>query len=235
MTRTVLFAVVLCATGCSEYDFVSAPAPVAGELPTDWTDPSSVPESTPESEPTPGEPSGGQVVALRPPGHGEVERDPGTADDPDPGSEDVGDPGCAGDVPNVEEVPGADEDTGADDDGAEDLDPDSNGCTPGFWKQEQHVGSWPAPLAAETPFVDAFGVDAFPGLTLLDVLELGEADLDALGRHAVAALLSALSDDVDYPLTDEEVIEAFEVAYDSGVYEDTKDVFAAYNEDHCPL
>jgi hypothetical protein len=143
-----------------------------------------------------------------------------------------------GEVPpsgDGEATPAGDGDDGGGDVDVQDADPDLNGCTPGYWKQEQHVDAWPAPWTPDSSFVDAFGVDAFPGLTLLDVLGLGDGDLDALGRHAVAAFLNALTPDVAYPLTDVEVVAAFGEAYDLGVYEETKDLLNAYNEDHCPL
>lgn len=48
------------------------------------------------------------------------------------------------------------------------------GCTPGSWKQPKHFDDWPAPYDPTDLFVDAFGEDAFPGLTLLDVLRHGD-------------------------------------------------------------
>ncbi len=269
MTRTLLLTIALIATGCSEYNFAASPDPYAGELPEDWTDPASRPESTPDTTDV-GTPSSGEPVGVRPPGRGVVPPTdldaPGPTGDPNAGGDgtDDGGDGTPAGEPNVpddtipDDTPpddpdaGGGGDTGADDGGVGDGDvpagdtgvepapgvdddPDTNGCTPGYWKQEQHLASWPAPLTPDTLFVDAFGVDAFPGLTLLDALNLGEGDLDALGRHAAAALLSSLADGVDYPLTEVEVIDAFTAAYNSGDYLDTKDLFSSYNEDSCPL
>jgi cysteine-rich repeat protein len=109
------------------------------------------------------------------------------------------------------------------------------GCTPGYWKQRQHFDSYPIPCGPSTRFVDAFGVDAFPGKTLLNVLKEGGGGLIALGRHAVAALLNATSDGVDYDATPAAVIASFEEAYTSGSYEEMKDVFETFNELGCPL
>jgi len=109
------------------------------------------------------------------------------------------------------------------------------GCTPGYWKQSQHFDSYPAAYAPTTLFVDAFGVNAFPGKTLLQVLGQGGGGLIALGRHAVAALLNASSSDVDYDRTTAEVIASFNAAYASGSYEPVKNVFATFNEQGCPL
>jgi hypothetical protein len=108
------------------------------------------------------------------------------------------------------------------------------GCTPGYWKQPQHFDSWPSPYLPTAAFSSVFA-NAFPGLSLVQVLELGGGGLNALGRHAVAALLSAASDPVNYNLTPAEVITMFNAAFGSGNYEATKNVFAGYNEQVCPL
>jgi hypothetical protein len=207
MSRSVLLLLALGSIGCSEYGMIPDGPVDLGTGPEDWSDPSTQPTGTPSDGPDDGE-----FIGRRPAG--------GDGDGPLSPE----DPEAGGDVPaeDPEEDPGLDPDAG-------------NGCTPGYWKQEQHVDSWTAPLTTETWFVDAFAVDAFPGLTLLDVLELGEGDLDSLGRHAVAALLNSLDVSVDYPLTDLEVVEEFTAAYDSGLYEATKSVFEVANEDHCPL
>ena len=86
------------------------------------------------------------------------------------------------------------------------------GCTPGYWRQPHHADSWPAPYTPTTPFSDVFE-DAFPGMTLDQVLGEGGGDLDALGRHTVAALLNATSPDVDFELTTQEVIDAFNAVF----------------------
>lgn len=109
------------------------------------------------------------------------------------------------------------------------------GCTPGYWKQSQHFDSYPAGYTSDMLFFDAFGVDAFPGLTLSQVAALGGGGLNALGRHAVAALLNSASDGVDYDLSEADVISAFAAAYASGDYETQKNIFAGLNELGCPL
>ncbi len=60
------------------------------------------------------------------------------------------------------------------------------GCTPGYWKQSQHFDSWTG-YSPSTQFSAVFE-NAFPGKTLLQVLEQGGGGLNALGRHTVAAL-----------------------------------------------
>jgi hypothetical protein len=108
------------------------------------------------------------------------------------------------------------------------------GCTPGYWKQEQHFGSWTPPYDPSDLFSSVFE-NAFPGMTLLQVLEQGGGDLNALGRHTVAALLNAASPDVDYDLTVAQVIAAFNAVFPGGDYETLKNRLEAFNEQGCPL
>lgn len=111
------------------------------------------------------------------------------------------------------------------------------GCTPGYWKQRHHFDSWTAPYASSTLFGSVFA-NAFPGKTMVQVLRLGGGGLNALGRHSVAAMLSAASSGVDYDLTVAEVISAFNSAYASGdasMIEDQKNVFDMLNNQGCPL
>jgi len=108
------------------------------------------------------------------------------------------------------------------------------GCTPGYWKQRQHFGNWTAPYAPNTKF-DAVFADAFGEMTLLQVLWQGGGGLKALGRHAVAALLNAASADVEYDMSVEDVIAAFNEAYASGDYEGAKMELEDFNEQGCPL
>jgi hypothetical protein len=108
------------------------------------------------------------------------------------------------------------------------------GCTPGYWKQAQHFDSWTAPYTPGTLFSDVFE-NAFPGLTLLQVLELNGGGLNALGRHAVAGLLSAASDGVDYDLTGQQVIDAFNAVFPGGDYETLKNRLDFLNNQGCPL
>jgi hypothetical protein len=107
------------------------------------------------------------------------------------------------------------------------------GCTPGFWKQWHHFGSWEGyhPLQKFSTVFE----DAFPGKTLLQVLAQGGGGLNALGRHTVAALLNAANDDVSFGLTVQQVIDAFNAEFPGGDYEALKDAFADLNEQGCPL
>ena len=112
--------------------------------------------------------------------------------------------------------------------------PGGEGCTPGYWKQEQHFDSWTAPYTPNTLFSAVFE-NAFPGMTLLQVLEQGGGGLKALGRHTVAALLNAQSNGVAYPLTTAQVIAGFNAVFPGGDYETLHLRWAAFNEAGCTL
>ncbi len=78
------------------------------------------------------------------------------------------------------------------------------GCTPGYWKNTRmHYCEWDAAgYSPDDDFDAMFGTNYFnPDRTLLEALNTGGGGYDALGRHAVAALLSASHADVNYGLT----------------------------------
>jgi hypothetical protein len=118
------------------------------------------------------------------------------------------------------------------------------GCTPGYWKN--HAGllkkngdyqkdSWAGTGYAVGDLYDAtFGVTSSFGGTLIEALNRGGGGENALGRHAVAALLNAASS-VSYMYTPAQVIAAVQAAYASGDFEGTKNDFAYENEMGCPL
>ncbi len=110
------------------------------------------------------------------------------------------------------------------------------GCTPGYWKQRHHFGSWEAPYTPGTLFSDVFE-DAFPSMTLLDVLKQGGGGLKALGRHTVAALLNGASPGVSADFSDAQVIASFNAVFPGtkSDYNTLKNPFAAANEQGCPL
>jgi hypothetical protein len=113
--------------------------------------------------------------------------------------------------------------------------PTAQGCTPGFWRQDQHFDSWTG-YSPGDDFEAVFGVDAsFDPHTLLDAVWLEGGGEEALARHAVAALLNATSPDVDYAYSAAEVIAMVQSAYSSGDFEGIKDLFEAANEIGCPL
>ena len=110
------------------------------------------------------------------------------------------------------------------------------GCTPGYWKQPHHFDSWTFPFTPDTLFSDVFE-DAFPNMTLLQVLSQGGGGLNALGRHTVAALLNAASSGVDYDLPVNEVINSFNQVFPGtkSAYNTLKNNFESFNEQGCPL
>jgi hypothetical protein len=97
------------------------------------------------------------------------------------------------------------------------------GCTPGYWKQSQHFGSWTSPYSPVNPFTQIDDAIAFPFLsngtcavagpvkldsggeladvcdaTLLQGIEFNGGDAFALLRHGSAALLNAAHPDVAF-------------------------------------
>lgn len=116
--------------------------------------------------------------------------------------------------------------------------PDAEGCTPGYWRQDQHFDSWvPTGYATSDDFEVVFGVNAsFDPHTLLDAVWLGGGGENALARHAVAALLNAAHPDVNYTYTVAQVIAMVQSAYNGTAdVETTKDLFDAANNAGCDL
>jgi len=105
------------------------------------------------------------------------------------------------------------------------------GCTPGYWKQDQHFDSWVGYSPSDS-FDAVFGVSY--GGTLLEAAGANGGGANALARHAVAALLNA-SSSVDYYYSTADVISMVQAAFASGDFEATKDLFALQNEMGCPL
>lgn len=121
------------------------------------------------------------------------------------------------------------------------------GCTPGYWKQPHHFDSWVG-YAPIQPFEAVFDrlieirwgargerPHSVTGPTLREALEANGGGINALARHAVAALLNAAHPDVSYPYTVADVIAMFQEAFDSDDFETTKDEFEEANEFGCPL
>ena len=80
-------------------------------------------------------------------------------------------------------------------------------------------------------FDDVFGVG--PHITLLKAVRMGGGKEKALIRHATAALLNATHPNVDYPLTEAEVIALVQDAYATGNFNDAKDILDEYNNLGC--
>jgi hypothetical protein len=107
--------------------------------------------------------------------------------------------------------------------------PGGEGCTPGFWKN--HLGAWegydPGDLVGDV-FEEAPGDLA--DLTLLEGLRLRGGGENALLRHGIAALLGAANDEVDYPLSEGEVIDMVNEAFACGDFVATKDLLDEFNK-----
>ncbi|HEX2382010.1 MAG TPA: hypothetical protein VHI95_05210, partial [Acidimicrobiales bacterium] len=117
--------------------------------------------------------------------------------------------------------------------------PGGEGCTPGFWKAPQHFDSWVG-FSPDQTFNDVFGVNVTlstggDDATLLEALQSGGGGINALARHAVAALLNASSPDVDSDFTTAQVIALVQDAVASGNLKAAKNLVAASNEAGCPL
>lgn len=117
--------------------------------------------------------------------------------------------------------------------------PSLQGCTPGYWKQPQHFGSWVGyvPTGPGASTYDAvFGVTLFPpSTTLLQALGQGGGGARRLGRHSTAALLNAANGGVAYGMTAAQVIAAVQAAVASGDYDGAAGMFESLNERGCPL
>jgi hypothetical protein len=112
--------------------------------------------------------------------------------------------------------------------------PDGEGCTPGFWKT--HPDVWPIPTDSDFDTIFELGdPGAFdPDITMLEAVDLKGGQIKALSRHAAASYLNAIDGVVNFDLTPEEVIAAFQEAFDSGDYNTTKNMFEELNELGCP-
>jgi hypothetical protein len=119
------------------------------------------------------------------------------------------------------------------------------GCTPGYWKQDQHFDSW-VHLSPNQKFVNVFErqIDIRWGKkkntednpTLLQALQAKGGGINALARHAVAALLNAYSLGANSAYPPEFVIAKFQDAVDRGnpqIIEMTKEMFREANESFC--
>jgi hypothetical protein len=119
--------------------------------------------------------------------------------------------------------------------------PGGEGCTPGFWKQEQHFDSWPVDIDTTFGDIGIAGPGVNPDTTLLEALSFqgGPSLQDAINlllHHAAAAYLNSLA--VDYPLTPDEVVDMVNDALASGDRDTilaVKDVLDANNNLGCPL
>jgi hypothetical protein len=117
------------------------------------------------------------------------------------------------------------------------------GCTPGYWKN--HPDSWVCFSPCDS-FGDVFGVvievraggkDTICNPTLMEALNANGGGVNALARHAVAALLNASHPDIDYPMSEGCVIGTVNGAIacdDKDVIECIKNILDHWNNLGCP-
>jgi hypothetical protein len=136
-----------------------------------------------------------------------------------------------------------------------------DGCTPGYWKQSQHFGSYAAPFSPNQTMFNAFapfgGTPNFPKvknkadinenvITLQQALSQGGGDTNALLRHFIAAVLNAANNNVNSQyenipeiVTAVKAVLAGQTATLGGQQYNTvdalKNALAASNEGGCPL
>lgn len=119
-----------------------------------------------------------------------------------------------------------------------------DGCTPGYWRQSQHLNAWtPTGFKTTDKFNTVFGVTQYvksngKPYTLLEVVQTlngnGDPISTNLGFHAVAALLNAAHPNVNFGYTSGELIMLFRNNYLSNP-EKLKNSLATLNERGCPL
>jgi hypothetical protein len=112
----------------------------------------------------------------------------------------------------------------------------TNGCTPGYWKQPQHAGSWVG-FTPNERYDTVFGVNSgFPSTTsLLDALGMYGGGAKALARHATAALLNSANPAAQYRYTTAQVITLVQMSYATGDFWMAKTLFERENERGCLL
>ncbi len=102
------------------------------------------------------------------------------------------------------------------------------GLTPGYWKQSHHFDDW-RNFAPTNNYNTVFGVSDDPSLTLLGALERGGGGKNALGRHAVAAILNASHEHISYNWTVSQIIAAVQQAYATNNFEPLKNQLDTWN------
>ena len=118
--------------------------------------------------------------------------------------------------------------------------------TPGYWKSSNSLKTWPKTgLSPNDRFVLIFNLNTTFNPTLLDMLSARGGGANALGRHAVAALLNASLPNSSYPYAPDEIKSAVketlslyqatlfygaDISTDIDNIESLKDLFEALNE-----
>ena len=112
----------------------------------------------------------------------------------------------------------------------------NKGCTPGYWKQDQHEWVWA--YSRQASFFDTFGScdEDAKDISLLTALQTGGGGLAALRRHAVASLLNADRFSCFDGGSPTDVIDAYcDHLADAGAIEDQKNLLEGDNDQKCNL
>jgi hypothetical protein len=123
-----------------------------------------------------------------------------------------------------------------------DIEDGKEGCVPGFWKNSP--GCWGC-VDPDLSFNDVFDVvitvrtggKKTPYITdpsLMQALNANGGGINAMARHAVAALLNACDPDIDYPMTVDGVITAIQAVVSDGDIQGLKDELDLSNNLGCP-
>jgi hypothetical protein len=119
---------------------------------------------------------------------------------------------------------------------------DWQGCSHGYWKN--HISAWPEGFDSGDMISGSFNIGSLDDMTLLQAMQFkgpGDSLDDAkriLLQQAVASLLNAADDDVNFPMTEQEVIDAVNAALasdDRDAILALKDELDAKNNLGCPL
>jgi uncharacterized repeat protein (TIGR02543 family) len=127
---------------------------------------------------------------------------------------------------------------------AEIVSSDTQGCTPGFWKNSKN---WCSNYKQNHSFFKAFGITNTRNiggkngkLSMLDALDLNGGGYYKLARHATAALLNACNNGVNYSYSTEDIINAVREVFNneklnSDDAETLGDLYDIANNAGCPL
>ena len=103
------------------------------------------------------------------------------------------------------------------------------GLTPGYWKQSHHFDDWVGHTQSQL-YNNVFGVSDNPTLTLLGALQRGGGGANALGRHAVAAILNAANSNVSYLYSFAQIQSMVQQAYATNTFETPKNLLEIQNQ-----
>lgn len=117
------------------------------------------------------------------------------------------------------------------------------GCTPGYWKQPQHLDSWPAVVTPDTLYSTVFGREITIRTgdgevidpTLLQALSALGGKVNTAARHSTAAYLNAITSDVSYDLSADQIIDNLQQSVDSSDFGTLIEALVNFNEQGCPL